>query len=75
MHFSFQVMAPQDFHLIKTHFYTEFHFNTHIEAFHMHLTFPVNNCEVRVGGAYSEDKLVSNEGFVRVNSTYCLNQL
>lgn len=75
MYFSFQVMAPQDFHLIKTHFYTEFHFNTHIEAFHMHLTFPVNDCEVRVGGAYSEDKLVSNEGFVRVNSTYCLNQL
>lgn len=75
MHFSFQVMAPRDFQLIKTHFYTEFYFNTHIEAFRMYLTFPVNDCEVRVGGAYSEDKLVSNEGFVRVNGTYCLNQL
>lgn len=67
--FSFQVMAPRDSHLIKTHFYT------HIEAFQIYLTFPVNDCEVWVGGAYSEDKLVSNEGFVRVNSTYCLNQL
>lgn len=75
MHFSFQVMAPRDFQLIKTHFYTEFYFNTHIEAFRTYLTFPVNDCEVWVGGAYSEDKLVSNEGFVRVNGTYCLNQL
>lgn len=41
----------------------------------MNLTFPVNDCEVRVGGTYAEDKLVSDEGLVCVNSTYRLNQL
>ena len=40
-----------------------------------HLTFPVNDGEVGVGGAYAKDELVSDEGFVGVDSTYCLNQL
>lgn len=41
----------------------------------VYLTFPVNNCEVWIGGTYAKDELVSNKRFVRVNGTYCLNQL
>lgn len=44
-------------------------------GFFSYLTFPVNNCEVWVGGTYCKDKLVSNKGFICVNGTYCLNQL
>ena len=44
-------------------------------GFKAHCTFPVFNGEVWVGGADAEDKLVSNEGLVRVNCTYRLNQL
>lgn len=39
------------------------------------LTFPVNDGEVGVGGTDGEDKLVSHQRFIRVHSTYCLNQL
>ena len=39
------------------------------------LTFPVDDREVWIAGAYAEDKLVSNEGFIRVNGAYGLNQL
>lgn len=40
-----------------------------------HLTFPVHDGEVGVGGADGEDELVSNERLVRVDGAYCLNQL
>lgn len=40
-----------------------------------HLTFPVHDGEVGVGGTYSEDELVSDEGLVRVDGAYRLNQL
>lgn len=40
-----------------------------------HLTFSVQDGEVGVGGTYSEDELVSDEGLVRVDGAYRLNQL
>lgn len=39
------------------------------------LTFPVSYSEVGVGGTDGKDKLVSHQRFIRVDGTYCLNQL